>query len=161
MPTDALPSKIHIGAACITLVLAALVLLMPKGTRFHKRTGYVFSMALLALNISAAFLFNLTGRFNFLHVFVWISLGSLMYGIVPAIRRKPAHWLRMHISGMTGAALGVWAAGFAELTIRLLPWFLTASQIIVAAIGTGVLFFFIIGFLVRRFQKSIAQHYKR
>ncbi|WP_440480513.1 hypothetical protein [Robiginitalea marina] len=106
-------------------------------------------------------MFNLTGRFNFLHVFVWISLGSLMYGIVPAIRRKPAHWLRMHISGMTGAALGVWAAGFAELTIRLLPWFLTASQIIVAAIGTGVLFFFIIGFLVRRFQKSIAQHYKR
>ena len=160
MTSGTLLSQLHIGSAFIALVLAAFVLLMPKGTHLHKRAGYIFAVALLAVNISAAFLYNLTGRFNFLHVFILISLCSLVYGMVPAIRRRPASWLRMHISGLTGAALGVWAAGLAELTIRVLPVLLTASQIIGVAVGIGIAFFFLIGLLISRFVKSIPQYPK-
>ena len=158
MEINNLLSPVHVGAAILALVLAAVVLIAPKGTQFHKRAGYAFAVSLLAVNLSAAFMYNLTGRFNFLHVFVLISLISLIYGMIPAIRRKPSNWLRYHISGMTGAALGVWGAGFAELTIRVLPGSFNPSQIIGIAIGIGVVFFFLIGFLIGRFMKTLPQH---
>lgn len=155
MDTTNATSMLHFCTALLALLLAAVVLMAPKGTRFHKRLGYVFAITLLIVNISAGFMYNLTGGFNVLHVFVMISMGSLLYGMIPAIRRKPENWLRRHISGMTGAALGVWAAGLAELTIRVLPGFLSPSQVIGVATGTGVVFFFLIGFVIGRFMKKI------
>lgn len=158
METGYIISQFHIGSALLALVLALVVLIAPKGTRFHKLMGYVFAIALLLVNGSAIFMYNLTGRFNLLHVFAVISLGSLIYGMIPAILRKQAHWLRRHISGMTGAALGVWGAGLAELTIRVLPGFLNPSQIIGIAAGIGVVFFFLIGFLIGRFMKTLPEN---
>ncbi|MGB5188547.1 hypothetical protein [Robiginitalea sp.] len=155
METGNLISQLHIGSALLALILAAVVLIASKGTRFHKRMGYFFTISLVLVNGSAALMYNLTGRFNLLHVFVMISLGSLIYGMIPAIRRKPVNWLRRHISGMTGAALGVWAAGLAELTIRVLPGFLNPTQIMGIAAGIGVVFFFLIGFLIGRFIKAL------
>ncbi len=158
METGNIISLLHISSALLALLLAAVVLIAPKGTRFHKRMGYVFAVTLLLVNGSAALMYNLTGRFNLLHVFVMISLVSLIYGMIPAIRRKPANWLRRHISGMTGAALGVWAAGLAELTIRVLPGFLNPTQIMGIAAGIGVVFFFLIGFLIGRFMKALPEN---
>ncbi|MGB5507352.1 hypothetical protein [Robiginitalea sp.] len=158
METANIFSQLHIGSALLALLLAAFVLIAPKGTPFHKRLGYAFASTLLIVNVSAGFMYNLTGRFNLLHVFVMISMGSLLYGMIPAIRRKPANWLRRHISGMTGAALGVWGAGLAELTIRVLPGFMNPSQIIGIAAGIGVVFFFLIGFLIGRFMKTLPEN---
>ena len=158
METGNTISLLHVGSALLALLLALVVLIAPKGTRLHKRMGYAFAITLLLVNGSAVLMYNLTGRFNFLHVFAMISLASLIYGMIPAIRRKPANWLRRHISGMTGAALGVWAAGLAELTIRVLPGFLNPSQIIGIAIGIGVVFFFLIGFLIGRFIKALPEN---
>lgn len=155
METGIIMSQLHIGSALLALLLAMFVLIAPKGTPLHKRMGYVFAITLLLVNGSAVLMYNLTGRFNLLHVFALISLGSLIYGMIPAIRRQPANWLRRHISGMTGAALGVWAAGLAELTIRVLPGFLNPPQIIGIAAGIGVVFFFLIGFLIGRFMKTL------
>lgn len=157
MEGNHLISNAHLLTACLALATGALVLLLPKGTGIHRRIGYLFSLSLLGVNGSAALLYNLTGTFNFLHVFVLISMGSLLYGMVPAIRRRPGNWLRHHISGMTGAALGVWAAGFAELTIRVLPGVLSPTHITGIAIGAGVLFFFLIGFTIRRFASQVPQ----
>ena len=148
MENTSFVSQLHLFTAIAALFTGALVLVLPKGTRLHKRIGYVFALALVLLNVSAAFMYNLTGSFNFLHVFIIISMASLIYGMVPAIRRKSSTWLRHHISGMTGAALGVWAAGFAEFTVRVLPGVLSPSYIIGVAIGIGVVFFFLIGYLI-------------
>jgi uncharacterized membrane protein len=158
MENTSFVSQLHLFTAVAALCTGALVLVLPKGTRIHKRIGYVFALALVLLNLSAAFMFNLTGSFNFLHGFIIISMASLVYGMWPAIRRKPANWLRRHISGMTGAALGVWAAGFAELTVRVLPGVLSPSYIIGVAIGIGVIFFFGIGYLIYRFA-SLQEQY--
>jgi uncharacterized membrane protein len=158
MEIENIISQLHVGSALLALLLAAVVLIAPKGTRCHKRLGYAFAGTLLIVNVSAGFMYNLTGRFNLLHVFVMISMGSLLYGMIPAIRRKPANWLRRHITGMTGAALGVWGAGLAELTIRVLPGFLNPSQIIGIAAGIGVVFFFLIGFLIGRFMKALPEN---
>ena len=146
-------SSLHLCAALVALLTGALVLALPKGTLTHKRTGYVFAAALVMVNITAALMYNLTGTFNFLHVFAIISMGSLVYGMLPAIRRRSPNWLRRHISGMTGAALGAWAAGFAELTLRIPPMVLSPGYIIGIAIGIGLVFFFLIGYLISRFAR--------
>jgi uncharacterized membrane protein len=147
-------SSIHLISAIMAMLVSAVVLIIPKGTPIHKRIGYVFAVALLTVNISAAFMYNLTGSLNFLHAFILISLLSLFYGMGAAMRRKSKNWLDKHIKGMNGAALGLWAAGFAELTVRVLPGFMNAQQIIYTAIGIGVLFFFVIGFLNYYFLKK-------
>jgi uncharacterized membrane protein len=156
MQTDSLISILHLLTALVALASGAIVLLAAKGTLFHKRAGYVFAGSLLLVNATAAGMYNLTGTFNFLHVFVLVSLFSLGYGMAAAIRRKSANWLSRHVRGMTGAALGVWAAGFAELAVRVLPGVLGPKQIIGVAIGIGVVFFFLIGFLIDRFLKNTA-----
>ncbi|NJO93730.1 MAG: DUF2306 domain-containing protein [Hydrococcus sp. RM1_1_31] len=114
-------SLIHIIAAVFALATAALVLWLPKGTRLHKRIGYIFVVALLLLNGSAAFIYNLTGSVNFLHIFIVVSLCSMLSGMYAAIRRSSDQWLVRHITGMNGAAIGVWAAGLAEFTVRRQP----------------------------------------
>lgn len=158
MQTDNLISWIHILSSIVALATGAMVLLAAKGTVFHKRAGYVFAIGLLLVNASAMCMYNLTGTFNFLHVFVLISLLSLFYGMWPVLRRKSENWLSRHVRGMTGAVLGVWAAGFTELTVRLLPSLLAPKQIIGVAIGVGVVFFFLIGFLINRFLTNLERY---
>lgn len=158
MQTDHLFSMLHLCAALVALATGAVVLLAPKGTPSHKRTGYVFATALLLTNLSAACLYKLTGTFNFLHAFVVISLFSLAYGLWPVLRRQSGNWYPQHVRGMVGAALGVWAAGFTELIVRVLPGIITPQQIIGFAIGVGAGFFFLIGFAIHRFMKQEVQH---
>jgi uncharacterized membrane protein len=153
MDTTSLFSILHLATAVAALATGAVVLLAAKGTSFHKTTGYAFALSLLLTNLSAACLYNLTGAFNFLHVFIIISLFSLAYGLWPAVRRRSPGWYSQHVRGMTGAALGVWAAGFTELTIRVLPGIISPQQIIWFAIGMGVVFFFLIGFAIHQFSK--------
>lgn len=146
----------HIGCSIVGLLTAAVVLAAPKGTLFHRKAGYIFVAAMLGVNISAAFIFNLTGRVNLLHGFIVLSLFSLLYGMEAAWRRRSSSWLRRHIRGMNGAALGVWAAGFAEVTVRVLPHFLPPAGIQWVALGIGAVAFFVIGYLNHYFTKSTA-----
>lgn len=147
-------SYLHVITAIVALFTAATVLFAPKGTRFHQRMGYVFAVSLLLVNITAAFMYNLTGKVNFLHVFIILSFLSLSSGMWAAMRRKSKNWLTRHIAGMNGAALGVWAAGFAELTVRVLPYFLSKAQVIGVAISFGILAFFTIWLLNQRYIKQ-------
>ncbi len=151
MQTDNLISLAHVLAASVALASGAVVLIAPKGTRFHKRVGCVFALSLLLTNGTAALMYNLTGTVNFLHVFILVSMGSLLYGMAAIRRRQVA----THLRGMTGAALGVWAAGVAELTVRVLPGIASPQAIIWTAAGTGVAFFFLIGFLIHRFSQNL------
>ena len=151
-------SSTHLISAILALATGGLVLVLKKGTSLHKSLGYLFAITLMVVNISAAFMYNLTGHFNFLHVFMLISFASLLNGLIPAIRRKSKNWYKRHVSGMTAAALGVWAAGFAELTIRLLPKLFSPTMIILIAVGMGILFFFVIGFTIKRTMQNIPEH---
>lgn len=151
-------SLFHLISAVVALLSGAIVLAAPKGTHFHKRMGYVFALSLVLVNLTAAFIFNLTGKPNFLHGFIFLSLISLSYGMWAAVRRTGDQWLSLHVRGMNGAALGVWAAGFAELVVRVAPRHLSAQQIIWMAIGIGCLFFFLIGFLNHYFSKRLHRY---
>ncbi|MFN3849020.1 MAG: DUF2306 domain-containing protein [Spirosomataceae bacterium] len=145
----------HIIASVMGLITSTIVLVAAKGTQFHRKMGYVFAVVMLIINISALMIYQLTGKFNFLHIFAIISLASLIRGMLPAMRRNSANWLRVHITGMTAAALGVWAAGVAELITRVLRHHLTPTLTIAFAVGVGVVFFFLILYLNIKYIKKL------
>ncbi|MCB1554275.1 MAG: DUF2306 domain-containing protein [Xanthomonadales bacterium] len=110
---------IHLGNAVFSLLAGAAVLTLRKGTRLHKWIGYTYATGMLVLNVSALSLYRLNGDFNVFHACALVSLVSLFGGMVPAILRRPAGWLRMHYEFMAWSYVGLVAAAVSETAVRL------------------------------------------
>ncbi|MEE9430179.1 MAG: DUF2306 domain-containing protein [Melioribacteraceae bacterium] len=121
---------IHFVSSIIGLVTGAYILLARKGTNIHKKIGYVFSVSLLLVNISALFIYDFNdGSISVFHYLIPVSLIFLIYGIYPMFgKKRNSKSLNKHIIGMNGAALGLWAAGASEYFIRELSSGLTQNE---------------------------------
>jgi len=110
----------HVATALGAMVLGTLVLVRKKGTPFHRFLGYGYFYSMLAMNISSFALTGLTGSFGPFHVAAVSSLLTLIAGIIPAIRRKPARkWIMIHGTFMYFSVVGLYAAFFSELFTRI------------------------------------------
>lgn len=111
---------IHTIFGMVALVAGGVVLYLPKGTRWHRTLGHVYLTNMLALNISALFIYRLYGHFGPFH---WMALGSLLTlaaGMVPVFTRRPkGRWLERHAAFINGSYVGLVAAFAAEITSRL------------------------------------------
>lgn len=113
-------SGFHIGTAVSALVFGLWVLLARKGTRIHKQLGYAYFFNMLGLNISALFIYQLTGHFGPFHGAALASLFTLIAGFVPAyLHLPPGHWLELHYEFMNWSYVGLIAAGVSEAATRL------------------------------------------
>jgi len=94
--------------------------------------GYVFSVALICVNISALFIYDFNdGEISVFHYLIPVSLVFLIYGMYPMITKsKKKNKLIKPIMGMNGAALGLWAAGTTEYFVRELSSELTKNELI-------------------------------
>ena len=123
---------VHVISSIIGLITGAYILLAKKGTRIHKKIGYVFAISLLLVNISALFIYDFNdGKASVFHYLIPVSLLFLAYGMLPMFKkdRKPSD-INKHIIGMNGAALGLWAAGATEYFVRELSAGLTKGELI-------------------------------
>ena len=140
----------HLVAAVIGLLTGAYLLLALKGTIFHKRLGYVFSGALIVVNISALFIYDFNaGKPSIFHYLIFVSMFCLIYGLYPMFQKpaKPGRY-RKHIKGMIGAALGLWAAGAPEYFVRELAQGLSGAQLITYSFLISAPFALLIGFSI-------------
>jgi uncharacterized membrane protein len=113
-------SGLHIGAAVSALIFGLCVFLTRKGTRLHKQFGYAYFFNMLLLNISALFIYRLTGQFGPFHGAALASLLTLMAGFTAAYLRLPqGRWLELHYEFMSWSYVGLVAAGVSEATTRL------------------------------------------
>ena len=113
-------SGFHIGTAISALVFGLCVFLTRKGTRLHKQFGYAYFFNMLGLNISALFIYRLTGNFGPFHGAALASLLTLIAGFIPAYLRLPeGRWLELHYEFMNWSYVGLVAAGVSEATTRL------------------------------------------
>ena len=113
-------SGFHIGTAISALVFGLCVFLTRKGTRLHKQFGYAYFFNMLGLNISALFIYRLTGNFGPFHGAALASLLTLIAGFIPAYLRLPERrWLELHYEFMNWSYVGLVAAGVSEATTRL------------------------------------------
>ena len=110
----------HFANAIVTLIFGAIVLANPKGTAKHKRLGYIYFASMLALNLSAIPITNMTGSIGLFHLFVVMSLPTTLAALYfPLFGRTNPNW-KMHLFAcMFWSYMGLIAASIAEGMVRL------------------------------------------
>ncbi|HEY5559230.1 MAG TPA: DUF2306 domain-containing protein, partial [Steroidobacteraceae bacterium] len=137
-------SQLHMATATIAIVAGLLVLLQTKGTRRHRRFGYVYVASMVTLNVSSFFIFRLTGEFSPFHVAAFLSLATVIAGFLPVYWRRPADgWLQVHFQFMAWSYIGLLAATASELAVRIPEspfwWAVIASSAVIIMAGALVL----------------------
>jgi uncharacterized membrane protein len=111
---------IHTIFGLVALVAGTAVIFLKKGGRWHRTLGHVYLTNMLALNISALFIYKLYGHFGPFHWMALASLLTLIVGMVPVFTRRPKiGWLELHAAFINGSYVGLVAAFAAEITSRL------------------------------------------
>jgi uncharacterized membrane protein len=145
----------HLICALTALGSGAVVLLRRKGTRAHRRMGWVYVGSMLALNVTALMIYRLFGGFGPFHAAALASLVTVLAGIVPAVRRKPANWVDHHYAWMTWSYVGLWAAAVSEVATRTpglhFWWAVLAGTLAVIVIG---------GRLIRRNAEPVLSRFR-
>ena len=109
----------HLISAFLALGFGSLVLLLTKGTRLHRRWGFAYVVAMLALNISALMIYRLFNGFGPFHISALVSLASVVAGLVPAISKWPRNWPLWHFGFMYWSVIGLYAAFASEILTRV------------------------------------------
>ena len=115
---------VHTAFAFIAIAAGAVVLMMQKGTRWHRTWGHVYVTALAASVVIAFLLYNLTGRVGPFHVAALVGGGTLAAGLFSVLARRPKkQWIEAHAIWMSWSYIGLMAAFAAEsLTRFVMPW---------------------------------------
>ena len=147
---------LHTLSATIALIVGLIVLLSKKGTGEHKKLGYIYVLSMLILNISAIPITNMSGSIGLFHVFILISLPTIITAIyIPLFMRNKPNWVSMHFSFMYWSYVGLVAAFINEVMVRLPAIIFVADKInnqiteqtvniaaILAFTTTGIVIFF-------------------
>ncbi len=130
----------HFAAAVTSMIAGGVVCLVPKGTRAHRRVGWLYVTAMAAVNGTALLIYDLFGRFGPFHVAALLSGLTLIGGIIPA-RRRFAGWMSRHAYWMAGSYVGLLAAAASEVSTRWLdlPFGATVAVATVAVVALGFL----------------------
>ena len=115
--------QIHVVAALTAIVVGAIVFLLPKGDRRHRRFACVYVAAMLVTTGVVAFVPATVLRFGdsgwgFFHLFILVGGISSVVGIVSLLKWRqtgnPA-WLRSHQIRFAMSYAGLLMAGFSQL----------------------------------------------
>jgi len=140
------PGAIHVGAAIIAIVVGALMFASPKGTRRHRRLGYLYVAAMVNVNL-AAWTVDSGGVVGTFHVLTIVSLATLFaaYAVIVtgrrSDRRSEAHGILMAWSyaGAVSAGLGQ-AAVVASLSVgAVIGGSLALAAVIIHVVRPGAL----------------------
>lgn len=111
---------VHMIFGLAALAAGTLVILLRKGTRWHRTLGHIYLTAMLALNGTSLFIYNLFGVFGPFHWMALASLITLAVGMTTVLMRRPhRQWLTLHGGCMAGSYVGLVAAAASEVTTRL------------------------------------------
>lgn len=111
---------LHSASALAAIIFGSIVMLTTKGTANHKRFGFGYAISMIFLNLSAIPLDTLTGGFSWLHLFILMSLPTVLIGMYfPLFGRKHKQWLALHMEFMSYSYVGLLAAFMAEVVLRV------------------------------------------
>ena len=111
---------VHLVFAAIALGAGTAVIFMRKGTRWHRTLGHVYLTCMIALNVTALFIYKKFGIFGPFHWMAVASLLTLLVGMIPVFMRRPkGSWLQLHAGFISGSYVGLIAAAGSEVTSRI------------------------------------------
>lgn len=97
----------------VLAILVGIIFLIPKGTKKHKKLGYVYAVSMLICLITSFGLFNLWDSFGVYHVLSIVSFLTLLIALYfPLFGRKGKRWIIQHSIWMGYSYVGlIMAAG--------------------------------------------------
>ena len=107
---------LHTIFAVLAMVFGTIVLFKTKGTKTHKKLGYVYVISMLTLNISSFFIVNF-GGFSLFHGLAIFSFITILAAIIPTLLRTK-NWIYFHFYFMNWSVIGLYCAFIAEVGTR-------------------------------------------
>jgi uncharacterized membrane protein len=139
-------SWLHIAAAALAMLLGLLVLFRRKGTRSHRTLGRAYVASMAVLNLSAFGMYRLFGVFGPFHIAAVVSTLTIAAGMRAILKRpRTQRTVELHLVFMYWSVLGLYAAFFSELMVRVR---INAAFMIIVSIATGATILF--GALMQR-----------
>ncbi len=125
---------VHFVFCMVAIGAGAVVLLLGKGTRWHRTWGHLYAMSMLGALVSALLMYQRNGRFGPFHFAALVGGVTLAGGLYSVLRRRPKkQWMEAHAIWMSWSYIGLMAALVAETATRLVmpalrPYFETNAQ---------------------------------
>ena len=118
--------SLHALPGLLAVILGSIVLLSKKGTKTHKRRGYIWLGLMLLLSLTAIFIKEINpGSYSLIHLLIPWTIFSIIFGIY-AIKKfkvtKNKVWRNLHQWTMIGLFFGalVIAGAFTLMPGRML-----------------------------------------
>jgi len=118
--------SLHALPGLLALILGSIVLLSKKGTKTHKRRGYMWLRLMLLISLTAIFIQEINpGSYSLIHLLIPWTIFSIIFGIY-AIKKfkvtKNKVWRNLHQWTMIGLFFGalVIAGAFTLMPGRML-----------------------------------------
>lgn len=113
-------SWIHIAASFLSLITGTHVILSLKGTKIHKRVGYVYVVSMTVVIITAFMIYRFFGGFGIFHAFALLSTIALYGGMVPMFKKnRTKKDLQQHSEVMGWSVVGLYCATISEVCSRM------------------------------------------
>ena len=110
---------VHLVFSLLAILLGAIVMMLPKGTRWHRSWGHGYFWSMIGVVVTALALYNLTGRATPFHFAAVIAGGTVLAGMWTVLRRRPKKaWIGVHATWMAWSYVGLLAAFVAESLTR-------------------------------------------
>ena len=118
--TGSLAGQIHLLSGIVALIFGGAVLMAKKGTKIHRKVGYLYVSSMAILIISSFFIYRLFGKFGLFHLLSLVSMFSLLAGMIPMFKkvRTPKDY-ETHFNRMYWSVGGLYAAFAAESFVRI------------------------------------------
>lgn len=115
-----IPVQVHAAIALTLIPLTITIFLIPRGTTWHKRLGWIWviGMALTALSSFGISELRLVGPYSPIHLLSVFTLAALVYAIVNIRRRNVVRHRRAMLGLVYGALIG--AGAFTLLPGRIM-----------------------------------------
>lgn len=158
---------IHLIVSIVAMLSGLFVLIATKGTKIHKRIGYVYSVSMLLVNLTAFLIYRLYGKFGIFHWFAIVSCLTLLAGLSPVLIKKGKNYVLTHLNFMYWSVVGLYCAFMAEIFSRLPKIILTENgepmNAFYKGVGIGVGTVIVIGvmFFLKYRPKWIQQHERK
>jgi uncharacterized membrane protein len=111
-----LPMAIHLAAVAPAVVLGVTQMLMPKGTRLHKRLGWLWVLSMPVVAVSSFWIFEIRkgAGFSVIHLLsAWtlVAMSAAIWHIRRGNVRAHKRFMIGTLLGLAGAGLGALAPG--------------------------------------------------
>tara|TARA_R110000796_G_scaffold252640_2_gene389864 strand:- start:113964 stop:114443 length:480 start_codon:yes stop_codon:yes gene_type:complete len=132
----------HTCCAVLAMIFGAVVVFKTKGTNLHRKIGYAYVTSMLLMNLSGFGIYNF-GGLSLFHAFAFISLLTLLLGIIPAIKRSK-DWYKKHFYFMSWSVVGLYCAFWAEVGVRFFDmqyfwWVVMLATMLTGLVGMTVI----------------------